>query len=122
MAVHLPLSAEAQAEARILMLSANNILSPATGRPIVTPTQDMVFGAYYLTLQKDGAKGEGQVFRHLYEVERAYDSGDIDLHAKIKWRRPITVVDEDGTESVGSVEITTTPGRINFNSALPDDF
>ena len=70
MAVHLPLSAEAQAEARVLMLSANNILSPATGRPITVPTQDMVFGIYYLTLPVDGAKGEGRVFRHAYEVER----------------------------------------------------
>ena len=64
MAVHLPLSAEAQAEARVLMLSANNILSPATGRPITVPTQDMVFGAYYLTLPIEGVKGEGRVFRH----------------------------------------------------------
>src|ERR1700716_1371182 len=82
MAVHLPLSAEAQAEARILMLSANNILSPATGRPITVPTQDMVFGPYYLTIMKDGAKGEGRVFRNLYEVERAYEAGDIELQAK----------------------------------------
>ncbi len=137
MAVHLPLSAEAQAEARILMLSANNILSPATGRPIVTPTQDMVFGAYYLTLIKEGAKGEGQVFRHLYEVERAYDAGDIDIHAKIKWRRSITSNGSapsedlalDGHASVdgrddgaASDEIETTAGRIIFNNALPDDF
>jgi len=136
MAVHLPLSAEAQAEARILMLSANNILSPATGRPIVTPTQDMVFGAYYLTLVKEGAKGEGQVFRHLYEVERAYDAGDIDIHAKIKWRRPIAsngsvpaedlAIDgdgaADGTDGPASEEIETTAGRIIFNNALPDDF
>ena len=89
MAVHLPLSAEAQAEARILMLSANNILSPATGRPIVTPTQDMVFGAYYLTLVKDGAKGEGRVFRHLHEVQHAIEVGAVDLHAKVTWRRPL---------------------------------
>jgi DNA-directed RNA polymerase subunit beta' len=88
MAVHLPLSAEAQAEARILMLSANNILSPATGRPIVTPTQDMVFGAYYLTVTKEGAQGEGQVFRHLHEVERAYEAGEIELQAKIRYRMP----------------------------------
>jgi DNA-directed RNA polymerase subunit beta' len=86
MAVHLPLSAEAQAEARVLMLSANNILSPATGRPITVPTQDMVFGAYYLTLMVDGAKGEGRVFRRLDEVERAYEAGDVDLHAKVKIR------------------------------------
>ncbi|MDE3086045.1 MAG: DNA-directed RNA polymerase subunit beta', partial [Acidobacteriota bacterium] len=86
MAVHLPLSSEAQAEARVLMLSANNILSPATGRPITVPTQDMVFGAYYLTLMVDGAKGEGRVFRHAYEVERAFDEGEVDLHAKIVLR------------------------------------
>ena len=73
MAVHLPLSAEAQAEARVLMLSANNILSPATGRPITVPTQDMVFGAYYLTLAVDGAKGEGLAFRHSYELASAFD-------------------------------------------------
>ena len=133
MAVHLPLSAEAQAEARILMLSANNILSPATGRPIVTPTQDMVFGAYYLTLVKDGAKGEGRVFRHLHEVERAYDAGDIDLHARVNWRRPIAadgVAAADGagdgdsaTAAASAYEaIETTAGRIIFNTALPDDF
>ena len=75
MAVHLPLSAEAQAEARVLMLSANNILSPATGRPITVPGQDMVFGAYYLTLMVDGDKGEGSVFRRLYDVEQAWENG-----------------------------------------------
>jgi DNA-directed RNA polymerase subunit beta' len=141
MAVHLPLSAEAQAEARILMLSANNILSPATGRPIVTPTQDMVFGAYYLTLIKDGMLGEGRVFRHLHEVRHALDAGDVDLHAKVTWRRPLAapvVADEaeDGAESAPvqpalSPEgfdgpdyetIETTPGRIIFNTALPSDF
>ncbi len=97
MAVHLPLSAEAQAEARILMLSANNILSPATGRPIVTPTHDMVFGAYYLTLEKDGGRGEGRVFRHLHEVERAYDAGDLDLHARVTWRRPVAAAHSNGS-------------------------
>ena len=75
MAVHLPLSAEAQAEAAVLMLSANNILSPASGRPLVTPTQDMVIGAYYLTEEVAGAKGEGRVFRHLHEVERGLRGG-----------------------------------------------
>ncbi|HUE58513.1 MAG TPA: DNA-directed RNA polymerase subunit beta', partial [Acidimicrobiales bacterium] len=137
MAVHLPLSAEAQAEARILMLSANNILSPATGRPIVTPTQDMVFGAYYLTLSKEGGKGEGRVFRHVHEVERALDAGDVDLHAIIKWRRPVVAVSSNGSVSAESdsvadaevssngsafEEIETTPGRIIFNSTLPADF
>ncbi len=103
MAVHLPLSAEAQAEARVLMLSANNILSPATGRPIVTPTQDMVFGAYYLTIMRDGSKGEGRVFRNLYEVERAYEAGDVELQTKVKWRMPrnASVVTADGTVTAG---------------------
>jgi len=151
MAVHLPLSAEAQAEARVLMLSANNILSPATGRPIVTPTQDMVFGAYYLTLVKDGAKGEGRVFRHLHEVRHALDAGVVDLHAKVTWRRPLTLdtapldaafgpegdgaadgvpvdVGANGATGNGSMDgatyetIETTPGRIIFNTALPADF
>jgi DNA-directed RNA polymerase subunit beta' len=86
MAVHLPLSAEAQAEARVLMLSANNILSPATGRPITVPTQDMVFGAYYLTLAVDGAEGEGRAFRHPFEVQAALDEGSVALHAKVLLR------------------------------------
>jgi DNA-directed RNA polymerase subunit beta' len=116
MAVHLPLSAEAQAEARVLMLSANNILSPATGRPIVTPTQDMVFGAYYLTVMRPGAKGEGRVFRNLYEVEQAYEAGDIELQAQVKWRVP----SPDG--DAAPLEMETSPGRIIFNTALPDDF
>jgi len=115
MAVHLPLSAEAQAEARVLMLSANNILSPATGRPITVPTQDMVFGVYYLTLAVEGAKGEGRVFRRLDEVEAAYEAGDVALHAKIRLRRPAP----DGEEPE---EIETTPGRMFFNAALPEGF
>ncbi|HZN15621.1 MAG TPA: DNA-directed RNA polymerase subunit beta' [Acidimicrobiales bacterium] len=120
MAVHLPLSAEAQAEARVLMLSANNILSPADGRPLVTPTQDMVFGAYYLTLIQTGAKGEGRTFRRLHEVERAYESGDVALHARVKFR---TSNDSNGDfDAAGFDEIETTPGRLFFNTALPDDF
>jgi DNA-directed RNA polymerase subunit beta' len=124
MAVHLPLSAEAQAEARVLMLSANNILSPADGRPLVTPTQDMVFGAYYLTLMQSNAKGEGRVFRNLYEVEKAYESGDVHLHARVKFR---TAVEENGDSgddfsAATHTEIETTPGRLFFNTALPEDF
>jgi DNA-directed RNA polymerase subunit beta' len=128
MAVHLPLSAEAQAEARILMLSANNILSPATGRPIVTPTQDMVFGAYYLTLMKDGMPGEGRVFRHLHEVRHALDAGIVDLHSKVTWRRPLRPgeLDESAREATDGApayaELVTTPGRIIFNTALPEGF
>jgi len=134
MAVHLPLSAEAQAEARILMLSAHNILSPATGRPITVPTQDMVFGAYYLTLMVDGAEGEGRVFRHIHEVERAYEAGDVNLHAKVKFRRPLSAngstangsdgdgASADGDETVAFEEIETTPGRLFLNEALPEGF
>jgi len=113
MAIHVPLSAEAQAEARVLMLSANNILSPASGRPIVTPTQDMVIGGYYLTEKIEGAKGEGRVFRHLWEVMRAYDEGSLDLHAGITMR-------VRRGEQVESID--TTPGRALFEDALPDDY
>ncbi len=81
MAIHVPLSAEAQAEARVLMLSANNILSPQSGRPIVTPTQDMVIGGFYLTEYVEGAKGEGRVFRHLWEAIKAYEEKTLELHA-----------------------------------------
>ncbi|MHB1987542.1 MAG: DNA-directed RNA polymerase subunit beta' [Acidimicrobiales bacterium] len=151
MAVHLPLSAEAQAEARILMLSANNILSPAHGRPMTVPSQDMVFGVYYLTLMAEGRRGEGRAFRHLYEVEQAYEAGDVELHAKIKlrkgkegWAFPLwgrrhgTAEGDDGvgTGVAGSVaarsaaqptgeepdSIETTPGRLFFNAALPEEF
>lgn len=119
MAIHVPLSAEAQAEARVLMLSANNILSPASGRPIVTPTQDLVIGAFYLTEQVDGAKGEGKVFRHLWEALRAYDEGVLSLHAKITLRRPNTSGDgSDGTSS----PVETTVGRALFEEALPDGY
>ncbi|MHB8437808.1 MAG: DNA-directed RNA polymerase subunit beta' [Acidimicrobiales bacterium] len=115
MAVHLPLSAEAQAEARVLMLSANNILSPATGRPITVPTQDMVFGAYYLTLQVEGARGEGRVFRHAYEVERAFDEGGIELHAKIVLR-PIP-----GSSLFDAVHKTLYPATDNAESGADAD-
>ncbi len=118
MAVHLPLSSEAQAEARILMLSANNVLSPATGRPITVPTQDMVFGCYYLTLQVPGALGEGRVFRNFYEVEKAYENGDVSLHATITFRTETT--DEAGERVID--DLLTTPGRLIFNSALPEGF
>ena len=116
MAVHLPLSAEAQAESRVLMLSANNVLSPAHGRPLVTPTQDMIIGAYYLTEVLEGAKGEGRVFRHLYDAERAYEEGTLDLHALIEFRTPQLVA----AEANGSPATyhQTTLGRLLFNQAL----
>ncbi|MHB8465615.1 MAG: DNA-directed RNA polymerase subunit beta' [Acidimicrobiales bacterium] len=118
MAVHLPLSAEAQAEARILMLSANNILSPANGRPITVPTQDMVFGIYYLSLHEEGAPGEGRAFGHLYEAERAYEAGELSLHAMIdvRDRNFAALCNEDGTWA------RTTFGRLLINQALPADF
>nr|WP_268962982.1 DNA-directed RNA polymerase subunit beta' [Rhabdothermincola sediminis] len=118
MAVHLPLSAEAQAESRVLMLSANNILSPADGRPLVTPTQDMIIGAYYLTEVVEGAKGEGSVFRHLHQVERAFEAGEIDLHARIQYRVPELVAGRNGSTEYEP----TTAGRVFFNTALPDGF
>ncbi|HEX9969569.1 MAG TPA: DNA-directed RNA polymerase subunit beta', partial [Acidimicrobiales bacterium] len=135
MAVHLPLSAEAQAEARVLMLSANNILSPATGRPITVPSHDMVFGAFYLTMTVDGAKGEGRVFRRLHEVEQALEAGDISLQAKIKVREAVGTngssaaihgtVPNGAAASGGDVEYVeteTTAGRLLFNTALPEGF
>lgn len=108
MAVHVPLSAEAQAEARILMLSAHNILSPANGRPIATPTQDMVLGCYYLTISRDGAKGEGKVFGSPTEVYNAYDAGAVELHAKIKIR-------------INGQLIETTVGRVIFSDQVKLD-
>ncbi len=110
MAIHVPLSAEAQAEARVLMLSANNILSPASGRPITVPSQDMIIGGYYLTEGIEDAKGSGRVFRHLWEVLRAYDEGTLDLHATIEVR-------PGPGERFG-----TTPGRALFEEALPAEY
>jgi DNA-directed RNA polymerase subunit beta' len=120
MAVHLPLSAEAQAESRVLMLSAHNMLSPADGRPLVTPTQDMVIGAYYLTAQVDGAKGEGAVFRHLEQVERAYESGEVSLHASVEYRNEALV--DTPANGTAATYMKTTPGRILFNETLPEGF
>ena len=131
MAVHLPLSAEAQAEARVLMLSANNILSPATGRPITVPTQDMVFGAYYLTLLVEGEdhKGAGRAFRHIHEVEAAFDAGDLDLQVPIVMRplpdsplaQRLAAAGVTAPEE-GSFSFSTTAGRLFFNEALPVGF
>ena len=129
MAVHLPLSAEAQAEARVLMLSANNVLSPATGRPITVPQQDMVFGAYYLTLHVAGAKGEGRVFRQAHEIHAAFENGDVSLHATITVR--VGAESEMAArfsaagiaaDASGNYSVETTAGRFFFNEALPQDF
>src|ERR671913_579775 len=115
MAVHVPLSMEAQLEAQVLMLSANNVLSPAHGRPLVTPTQDMIIGAFYLTEVVPDEKGNGRVFRHLHEVERAYEAGDLELHAPIQYRG----LDADGERVITD---DTTAGRLFFNRTLPDSF
>ena len=116
MAVHVPLSAEAQAEARFLMLAAGNLLKPSDGRPVAVPTQDMVLGSYYLTLDKDGEPGEGKAFRDIDEAMMAYQTGVVTLHSKIKVRRTITV---DGVEKTGMVD--TTVGKIIFNRPIPQD-
>jgi DNA-directed RNA polymerase subunit beta' len=128
MAVHVPLSAEAQAEARILMLSTNNIFTPATGRPITEPAQDMVFGAYYLTLPADDVIENPRVFRHVYEIENALGDKTIGLRTPIQIR-PLegssldTRLDASGIDVVGaSRSLVTTPGRVFFNEALPFGF
>ena len=116
MAVHVPLSAEAQAEARFLMLAANNLLKPSDGRPVTVPTQDMVLGSYYLTMDKEGEKGEGKVFRDVDEALMAYDAHIVTLHAKIKVRREA----EFNGEKVSAL-VETTVGRIIFNRPIPQD-
>ncbi len=118
MAVHLPLSAEAQAEARILMLSSNNILSPANGRPITTPTQDMVLGLYYLTSARDGENGEGRAFGSIAEAIMAFDRGTVSLQAKIKIRLDAS----NGLGGTVATTLSTTIGRALFNEALPADY
>ena len=115
MAVHVPLSIEAQLEARVLMMSTNNILSPASGKPIIVPSQDMVLGIYYLTYEAEGLKGEGSVFANFDEVEMALFEKTVDLHAKIKCR--MEYVDDNGEIKFGIVE--TTPGRIMVSQILP---
>ena len=116
MAVHLPLSKEAQDEARNLMLAAKNLLKPSDGRPVTVPTQDMVLGSYYLTLSKEGEKGEGKIFRDFNEVLMAYQDDVISIHAAIKVR----VIKEVGEEKIERL-ITTTVGKIIFNEHIPQD-
>ena len=115
MAVHVPLSIEAQLEARVLMMSTNNILSPASGKPIIVPTQDMVLGIYYLTYDAEGMAGEGMVFSDFNEVQLALNEKVVDLHAKIKCR--LEYVDDNGELKKGLIE--TTPGRIIVSETLP---
>ena len=116
MAVHVPLSAEAQAEARFLMLAAGNLLKPSDGQPVTVPTQDMILGSYYLTLDKDGEPGEGKVFRDVDEAMMAYQTGVIKLHSKIKVRRTLEI---DG--EMQSALVDTTMGKIIFNRPIPQD-
>lgn len=116
MAVHVPLSVEAQAEARFLMLSAGNILKPQDGRSVVTPTQDMVIGSYYLTIDKEGALGEGKYFASTEEAVVAYETGEIHLQAMINVR-----VKKEINGEIKQKLIKTTTGRLIFNSVIPQD-
>ena len=117
MAVHVPLSPEAQAEARYLMLSVNNLLKPQDGKPVTVPTQDMILGAYYLTMQIDGEKGEGMYFSSKDEALMAYQNGDVGLHAKVRVR--MTKELENG--EIKQKTINATVGRLIYNEGIPQD-
>jgi DNA-directed RNA polymerase subunit beta' len=133
MAVHVPLSLEAQAEAKVIMLAVNNIFSPADGRPIITPSQDMIIGCRYLTLDKKGAKGEDIVFSSLEEVITAYQDEEVDIHTKIKlllrakdgflplWGED-EVPNKENIANIKSKIVNTTVGRVIFNQILPKGF
>ena len=121
MAVHVPLSEEAKAEARILMLGSNNILSPKNGDPIVTPSQDMILGNYYITMEKAGLPGEGRVFKNSNEALMAYQRREIKLQTRIaipvnSFKHKVFL------DSVKNKYLVTTPGKIIFNEILPDSF
>ena len=116
MAVHVPLSPEAQAEARYLMLSVNNLLKPQDGKPVTVPTQDMILGSYYLTMEIAGEQGEGMYFKDEDEALLAYQNGDLGLHAKVKVRITKEI---DGEEKTRTIE--TTVGKIIFNQGIPQD-
>jgi len=115
MAVHVPLSLEAQLEARVLMMSTNNILSPASGKPIIVPSQDIVLGLYYISMIRAGEKGEGMVFRDMAEVTQAIDSKQVSLHAMVRARVPFL---KDGKKQIGIID--TTPGRLLMQDILPN--
>ena len=119
MAVHVPLSLEAQLEARSLMMSTNNILSPANGEPIIVPTQDVVLGLYYMSRERVGARGEGRAFADVAEVRRAWDSGVVDLHARIKTRINEVLPNEDGELEARTRLRDTTVGRAILSQVLP---
>ncbi len=116
MAVHLPLSAEAQAEARFLMLAANNLLKPSDGKPVAVPSQDMVLGSYYLTMDKPGEPGEGKVFRDVNEALMAYNEHDVSLHANIR----VKITKDIGDKKVSKI-IDATVGRLIFNENIPQN-
>nr|WP_119344126.1 DNA-directed RNA polymerase subunit beta' [Facilibium subflavum] len=120
MAVHVPLTIEAQLEARALMMSTNNILSPASGTPVIAPTQDIVLGLYYITREGVNAKGEGKLFADLRHVQRAYDAGVVDVHAKIKVRLDHKVLLESGEYEYEKGIVETTVGRALLSSILPE--
>lgn len=119
MAVHVPLTLEAQLEARALMMSTNNILSPANGEPIIVPSQDVVLGLYYMTREAVNKKGEGRIFADLQEVDRVYRSGDADLHAKVKVRISEKVNDRDGNSTYNTTIVDTTIGRALLFQIVP---
>jgi len=116
MAVHVPLSLEAQLEARVLMMSTNNILSPANGKPIIVPSQDIVLGAYYLTFERDNAKGQGKIFRNISDIESALLANAVELHAKIHFYSE----NYDENNNLTSRIVETTPGRVIFSELLPN--
>jgi DNA-directed RNA polymerase subunit beta' len=115
MAVHVPLSLEAQLEARVLMMSTNNVLSPANGAPIIVPSQDMILGLYYITMDRAGMKGEGMVFSSMEEMEHALNAGEVHMHARIQAR--VKQIDDEGNEVYQRFE--TTPGRMRLGALLP---
>ena len=119
MAVHVPLSLEAQLEARILMMSTNNILAPANGEPIIVPSQDIVLGLYYLTRERIAAKGEGMKFSDVDEVRRAYDSGSVDLHARTTVRINEYELNFDNSTTLKVNRYETTVGRALLSEILP---
>src|SRR5690606_8072149 len=116
MAVHVPLSIEAQLEARVLIMSTNNILSPANGKPIIVPTQDIVLGLYYMTMMLEGEPGEGMAFANVAEIEHAVDKGFVTLNTRIKCRAD--AIGGGKYSQKGSV-IETTPGRVLLSQLLP---
>jgi DNA-directed RNA polymerase subunit beta' len=119
MAVHVPLSLEAQMEARTLMLASNNVLSPANGEPIIVPSQDIVLGLYYMTREKVGALGEGSMFADVSEALRAYRSGQVDLQAKVQVRIIESTIDENGEKQEKQTRYETTVGRAVLSELLP---